>query len=139
MSEDFVRDHHEPPTNASTCRVPQRRAAADNSIGQPTAASDADTQLALALLQRLSKLLGIGTVEPSVIDAPTFDLNGYHLGKHPVSSLEMIEFSVVLETELGFRLLDPDALAELSTIRRLAHLVALRADPLAIRRFCSTR
>jgi hypothetical protein len=139
MSKDFVRDHHEPPTKPSTNRVPQPGTATDITIGQRMAAPDGETQLALALVRRLSKLLGIRAVEPSVIDAPTFDLNGYHLGNYPVSSLEMIEFAVVLETELGFRLLDPDALAELSTIRRLAQVVVLQADPLAVRRFCDAR
>lgn len=95
------------------------------------------TQLALELLQRITSQLGVGVLEPTMIDAPTFGPDRYQIGPHPLSSIEMIEFLVVLEKELGMRLVSPQTVAGVSTIRDLAAIINAHADHLAVVRFCN--
>jgi hypothetical protein len=101
--------------------------------------ADIETRLALVIVQRIAAQLGIGTLDPPPIDAPAFGPDGYRVGRHPVSSIEMIEFLVLLEQELGIRLLNPETLADVCTIRDLAAMINARADRLAVRRFCLDR
>jgi hypothetical protein len=97
---------------------------------------DVTARLAHELLHRLTAQLGVGALEPALIDAPTFGPDNYRIGPHPISSIEMIEFLVLLEKDFGMRLISPYAIADVSTIRDLAMIIQARADHLAVARFC---
>jgi hypothetical protein len=97
---------------------------------------DVTARLAHELLIRITAHLGVGALEPALIDAPTVGPGNYRIGPHPISSIEMIEFLVLLEKELGMRLISPYAIADVSTIRDLATIIHARADHLAVARFC---
>lgn len=93
-------------------------------------------RLARTMLPVLCGILGVDTLEASVIDSPLFSPTGYQLGEQPVESLHIVEFMVVLEKQFGLRMLDPDALRKDATLRGLAERIVRTADGLAVQRFC---
>jgi acyl carrier protein len=93
-------------------------------------------RLAVALLGRCAEKLNVDDIGAVTLDAPVFGRGSLDLGSRRFDSIDLIEVIVAIEMDLGIRLLNRDDLVEAASLRGLAALVALRAEPTAIVRFC---
>jgi hypothetical protein len=94
------------------------------------------TLLEVAILHRVSALLGLGPVDPSLVHERAFEGGAFRLAGRVLDSLDVVELVVRLEIELGIHLLDREDLAHAGTLAGLAALVETKADPLTVQHFC---